>query len=73
MPRNPHRPGSSASTSFREREIDWLDQVLAALRRGASASVLMRSPEATSVARKVQSMQRSLERNREAHSEEPGG
>lgn len=64
MPRNPHRPGSSASQSFSADEVEWLDQVLAVLRRGGDPSVLLRNPASTRVAAKVDVMKRSIARQK---------
>jgi hypothetical protein len=62
MANNPHRPGASASTSFRAREIEWLDQLFSTLRRGGDPVDLMRVAQAMTVGQKVESMKRSLAR-----------
>lgn len=68
MPSNPHRPGSSAAQSFRADEIEALDALLSATRRGAHPRDLTRlvgSDAMTRIARKVEAMKRSIARQRE--------
>lgn len=54
-----------ASTSFSEREIAVLDELLTKMRRQADVRGLARAPELASVARKVATMQATVERQHE--------
>lgn len=68
MPRNPHRPGSSAAQSFRADEIAALDEILRGMLRGAHPRDLTRivgSEVVGRLARKTARMKASLERQRE--------
>ena len=63
MPRNPHRPGSSAAQSFREDEVKLLHFILRELARGARVSAaVLQSDAFRRLARKSQVMKLSLER-----------
>lgn len=67
MANNPHRPGSSAAQSFREDEINALEQLLRAMQRSAhpgDLQRLVRSDAMRRVRRKVIAMRDSLERQR---------
>ncbi len=56
----------SASTSFSEREVTLLDQLLTLLRRGGTVpAALLRSEEIASLSRKVPSMRAQIAKNRE--------
>lgn len=59
----------AASTSFTAREVDLLDQILAATRRGGDVRMLAKSPEAGAIARKLQVMKASIERQRARRAE----
>lgn len=50
------RTQSAPTTSFSQREIEWLDGVLRGLLSGAELRVLARAPELTSVMRKFKNM-----------------
>jgi phosphatidylserine/phosphatidylglycerophosphate/cardiolipin synthase-like enzyme len=52
----------AASSSFSAAEIALLDQLLAALRRGADVRLLVRTPEARAIMRKVEAMKLTLVR-----------
>lgn len=56
----------SASTSFSEREVAYLDQLLAVLRRGGTVpQALLTSGEVASLSRKLPPMRAQIARNRE--------
>ena len=68
MPRNPHRPGSSAAQSFRDDEIAVLDTILSAFQRGTHPRDLTRLVGGDALGRlvrKVEAMKRSIARQRE--------
>lgn len=54
----------AASTSFGVAEIEVLDALLACLRRGGDPKIIARSPELVNIARKVQTMKETIERQR---------
>lgn len=54
----------AASTSFSAAEVEVLDKLLACLRRGGDARILARSPELGLIARKVETMKQTIERQR---------
>lgn len=64
MPRNAHRPGASASQSFRAEDVAFLDELCTLLSRGADVSILARNPAFTRLRAKVHTMQLSIERQR---------
>lgn len=55
----------AASTSFKPEEVAFLDQVLAKLRGGQDVRGYARRPELAAIARKVESMKKALDRQRE--------
>lgn len=55
----------AASTSFSEKEIAALEELIAKLLRGADLRTVARSAEVASIARKVISMKATLRRQRE--------
>lgn len=67
MPRNHHRPGSSASHSFQKAEVDAAVQLMDALYRGSDVSVLLRNRSLAAVYRKFTYMQQKIDRERWVH------
>lgn len=57
-------PRITASQSFNEDEIKVLDGIFSTLLRGGDPKILMRSPAAKNVMRKVQTMKASIERQK---------
>ncbi len=56
-----------ASASFRDDEVEWLDQLLRILRRSGGredVAVLARQPQATTIAAKVEVMRRAIVRQK---------
>lgn len=63
----------AASTSFSEKEIGVLDEIVMKLLRGADMRAMARSPEVASIARKVVNMKATLRRQRERRAAIGGG
>lgn len=66
MANNPHRPGSSAAQSFRADEVEALHVIVAAWLAGRNPRDVRGVQPATvgRLARKAESMRRSIERQR---------
>lgn len=62
MPRNPHRPGASASNSFSREEVFALLELLAILARGGDPSIVARQPVFRRIAAKFVRMREAIER-----------
>lgn len=62
----------AASTSFTAEEISALGALLAKLRGGADARIIARSPAIANVARKIQVMAATVDRQRERRTAKAG-
>lgn len=59
-----HRPRHGASQSYSEEEVELLDAILSALRRGGDLRQYARHPAFPSVARKAAAMKASADKRR---------
>lgn len=64
MPRNPHRPGASASQSFVEEDVEFLHQLCTILTRGGDTSIMVRSEPFRRLRKKVDVMKKSIVRQK---------
>ena len=63
----------AASTSFTEREVLVLDEILSKLLRGAGLREIGPSPQITNIVRKIQKMKLTIGRQRERRRKQPLG
>lgn len=62
----------SARQSFTSKEVSWLKQLFAVMARGGDTTILRRAPEYAAVFRKIDTMDKAIEREQlKAVSEEP--
>ena len=64
MPRNAHRKGTRASTSFRKDEVDLALTIFGAVLRGGDASVILNSKAGRNMMAKFHRLRESIEERR---------
>lgn len=67
MSDRPRRP--FASQSFKPEEVEWMDQLLMAVARGADTRVLARSPHLGKWLKKLETMKKRIEKMRRESSD----